>query len=252
MSPGARVALAVLLVAAAGPAGFFAYKLLSANHSVPEPGAPALATQSPASPSGIANTTPAPPDNRAPAGPGAEEAAPAQLPDIALPDRQGTERKLSDWRGRPLAVNFWATWCEPCRREIPLLEGLRRNSNEGVQVVGVAVDDRDPALKYAQTMRIDYPILVGGTDAGLKAIGAFGIAAVLPVTVFADGKGRIVSVKVGELHADEAHLILTHLLDEDAGRLTLATARDQISSGLKSLAVERAKRSTSSAPTPAT
>jgi thiol-disulfide isomerase/thioredoxin len=231
VSPGSRIALAAVLVVAAGPAGFFTYRILSAHHSLPEPGTRELVVQGSASTSSSEGSSPA------------EPAPPELLPDITLPDRQGVARKLSDWRGQPLLVNFWATWCEPCRREIPLLEKLRSDSNARLQVVGIAVDDRDPVLKYAQAMHIDYPVLVAGTDGGVKAIGAFGVAAVLPFTVFADGKGRIVSVKIGELHPDEAHFIVTRLLDVDANRLALATARDQISSGLKTFAQERAKRS---------
>ncbi len=242
MSPGSRIALAALLVAAAGPAGFFTYRILSANHWVAAPGTRDLVQSPPTARSG-AVTGPSSAGAQAVSGGALEQAPPQQLPDITLPDRQGTARKLSDWRGQPLLINFWATWCEPCRREIPLLEKLRTETHARLQVVGIAVDDRDPVLKYAQAMHIDYPVLVAGTDGGLKAIGAFGVAAVLPFTVFADGKGRIVSVKIGEIHPDDAHLIVTRLLDLDAGRLALATARDQISSGLKALALERAKSS---------
>jgi thiol-disulfide isomerase/thioredoxin len=174
---------------------------------------------------------------------GPQQGAPDELPDLSFPDSHDEVRRLSSWRGHPLFVNFWATWCEPCRREIPLFESLLRGpSGRGLQVVGIAVDERDATLKYLRTMGIDYPVLIAGEDGGLKAMGAFGTVAGLPVTVFADAKGQIVGVKEGELHPDEAHLVLGRLLDLDAGRLTLAAARDQISSGLKSLAVRRATR----------
>jgi thiol-disulfide isomerase/thioredoxin len=234
---GPRIALAMLLVAAAGPAGFFAYRFLAAEHLIAAP----VSTRA-----GDALTV-----AKAPAEPA--KPAPLELPDITLPDSTGAARKLSAWRGHPLIVNFWATWCEPCRREIPLFESLRRDPDgRRLQVVGIAVDERDAALKYARAMGIDYPILIAGEDGGLKAIGAFGMgAAVLPFTVFADAQGRIVSVKVGELHPDEAHLILARLADLSAGRLGLAAARSQISSGLKALAVQRATRSAAPAGNPA-
>ncbi len=256
MSPGKRVAVAVLLVAAAGPAGFFTYRTLLARHLLPEPkerqltaeladssrpsaAAPALAPGS-AAPSPAASEAPETP----------EKAIPEQLPDIAFPDRQGALRKLSDWRGRPLLVNFWATWCEPCRREIPLLESLLRSGGaDRLQIVGIAVDDRDPVLKYASDMKIDYPVLIGGTDGGLKAIDTFGMAEVLPFSVFADGQGRILTMKVGELHLDEVHLILARLQDVETGRLTLPAARVEITAGLKTLAVQRAKDSAPASPT---
>ena len=168
---------------------------------------------------------------------------PEQLPDLTLFDGQGKPHRLSEWRGHPLLVNFWATWCEPCRREIPLLKSLRhREATQGLQVVGIAVDFRDAVLQYAQTMAIDYPILIG-EQGGLEAIDSFGMEAVFPFTVFADGQGRIVALKVGELHADEADFIVARVRDVEAGRIALAEARRQISKGMSELAVERAKRS---------
>jgi thiol-disulfide isomerase/thioredoxin len=239
VKPGIRIGLAMFLVAVAGPAGFFAYRLLRAEHMIAAPGERRLTAELAASsrPSG----TSAQDESEAPE---AHGPVPEQLPNIQFPDRQGTQRKLSDWRGRPLLINFWATWCEPCRREIPLLKTLLRSSPaDHLQVVGIAVDDRDAVLKYAQSMGIDYPILIGGEDGGVKAIDAFGMTAVLPFTVFADSRGRILTLKIGELHPDEAHLILERLQDVDAGSLTLASARQQVAEGLKTLAVERAKRS---------
>lgn len=147
-------------------------------------------------------------------------------------------------RGRVLVVNFWATWCEPCRREIPLLLKLRReHAADGVEVVGIAVDSRDAVLKYAQDMHIDYPVLVGEQE-GFEAVQAFGMETVLPFTVFTDRQARIVTLKVGELHADEAAFILDRVKDVDSGRLALADARRQISAQIAQLAAERARAGT--------
>jgi thiol-disulfide isomerase/thioredoxin len=165
---------------------------------------------------------------------------PERLPDFSLPDLAGVSHTLSDWRGRLLAVNFWATWCEPCRREIPLLKDLRReNARNGFEIIGIAIDNRDSVAKYAREMRMDYPILVGERG-GLEAAGAFGMEPVLPFTVFADGKGRIVTLKVGELHRDEAAFILARLADVGAGRMSLQAARQQIDERVRRLAVSRA------------
>ncbi|HTX24635.1 MAG TPA: TlpA disulfide reductase family protein [Steroidobacteraceae bacterium] len=245
MSPGSRIALAVLLVAAAGPAGFFAYRLLSANHLVPEPSAPAA-------PAGGLTSASASPASEASPDLGMPRRIPEQLPHLALPDQNGVVRKLADWRGRVLLVNFWATWCEPCRREIPLLKTLYQASEDHrVQVVGIAVDERDPVLKYARAMGIDYPVLIGGEQGGLRAIDAFGMDAELPFTVFADGQGQIVTVKVGELHPDEARFIIARVLDVDRGRMALAAAREAISAQLKLLATTRAKSSADNVAHPA-
>ncbi|HYM42068.1 MAG TPA: TlpA disulfide reductase family protein [Steroidobacteraceae bacterium] len=165
---------------------------------------------------------------------------PQKLPDISLPDTHGKPHRLSEWAGRPLIVNFWATWCEPCRREMPLLKGLRdKKSKNGLEIVGIAVDHHDSVEKYAEDMGIDYPILVG-EQGGLEAAAAFGAEPVLPFTVFADSQGDIVSLKFGELHPDEATFILARLSDVDAGRLSLNAARSEITGEIRRLALARA------------
>jgi thiol-disulfide isomerase/thioredoxin len=174
--------------------------------------------------------------------------APEQLPDLKLPDAKGAAHSLSQWRGHPLLVNFWATWCAPCRREIPLLKALRhRHSQMGLEIVGVAVDFRDAVVPYVREMDIDYPVLIG-EEGGLQAIDALGVDPVFPFTVIADPEGRIVAFKIGELHSDEADLILSRVAQLDAGRLDLAEARRQIESGLSELAVQRARQATVNGP----
>jgi len=159
---------------------------------------------------------------------------------------------LSEWKGRPLLINFWATWCAPCRREIPLLKTLRReHAAQGVEVVGIAVDFRDAVRRYAREMSIDYPVLVGEQD-GLDAIAAFGMDTVFPFTVFADRQGRIVTLKIGELHADEAHFILDEVKAIDAGRIELAAARQKIADGVAALSAERARQEEAPPPPQAT
>jgi thiol-disulfide isomerase/thioredoxin len=147
--------------------------------------------------------------------------------------------KLSDWKGKPLVVNFWATWCDPCRREIPLLKLLRReHAAEGLEIVGIAVDQAEDVRKYAKTHAVDYPILIG-EEGGLAAASALGMDTVLPFSVFADAQGHVVTLKVGELHEDEARLILARLRDVETGRLTLPAAREQIAAGVRRLSQAR-------------
>ncbi len=82
----------------------------------------------------------------------------------------GTPRSIRSWPGKSMIVNFWATWCAPCRREIPLLRELQKQHGaEGFQIVGVAVDVREDVVKYAQEIGIDYPVLIGEQD-GLDAV----------------------------------------------------------------------------------
>jgi thiol-disulfide isomerase/thioredoxin len=82
-----------------------------------------------------------------------------------LPDPLGTKQAIAQWRGKVLVVNFWATWCEPCREEIPGLMRLRKKyASNGVELIGIAVDSADKIRNYAKTMLIDYPLLVGGIE----------------------------------------------------------------------------------------
>jgi len=176
-----------------------------------------------------------------PQSPAQSRVIPMVLPDLALADLSGRTHRLADWSGHPVIVNFWATWCEPCRREIPLLIRLRHErAAAGLAVVGIAVDFRAAVVKYAHNAGIDYPVLIG-EDEGLDAVHAFGMELVFPFSVFADQRGRVVAVKLGELHQDEADFILDRVQDIDSGALSLAAARQQIEARLKDFAMERAK-----------
>jgi thiol-disulfide isomerase/thioredoxin len=243
MTPVARAALAVILVAGAGPAGFLIYHVVFNSHPLPVrpsdvPAASAPLSSAPASAPTSAPGVPDAPTQTT----GTRAPPPLTLPEtIALPDRNGKMHRLAEYRGRPLVLNFWATWCEPCRREIPLLTALHRQHGTDVQIVGVAVDFQQDVLRYAVAKGITYPLLMGEKD-GLAAVNALGMETVLPFTVFADAQGNIVAVKVGELHADEAQMILQKVTALDAGKLGLAAARSGVSAALRSLAMARAQQ----------
>jgi thiol-disulfide isomerase/thioredoxin len=171
---------------------------------------------------------------------------PETLPAVTMPDREGVSRQLSEWKGRPLIVNFWATWCGPCREEIPLLKELRnQRARDRLEIVGIAIDRREDVLKYAHAMGIDYPVLIGEKE-GYAAAESFGVSLVLPFSVFADSRGRIVTLKIGELHPDEAAYILDRVRDIDMHRLELTDARRQIADKLRDFAIDRGKQSATS------
>jgi thiol-disulfide isomerase/thioredoxin len=158
----------------------------------------------------------------------------AVIPEFKLADSDGTLRSLrDDWQGKALIINFWATWCAPCRREIPLLKRLAtERAGDNFQVVGIAVDFRDKVLEYAREMQIDYPMLIGEQEA-LDAAAAFGVDAVgLPFTIFTDTGGRVIALHMGELTADEADLILSAVSDVNAGHTDPAQARQAIAAAL--------------------
>jgi len=162
---------------------------------------------------------------------------PDRLPDFSLQDRTGKPVSIRAWAGKSLVINFWATWCAPCRREIPLLESLRRTwIDRGVEVIGIAVDHRDPVLAYAQEFKIDYPLLIGEQDA-LDAAAAFGVAApVFPFTVFTDRRGEVVALVMGELRGAESDLIMSVLDRVNRDQVALSDARHAIELGLQQLA----------------
>jgi len=161
---------------------------------------------------------------------------PGLRPVFTLADATGTPRSITEWDGRALVINFWATWCPPCRREIPLLNALQAEyAPRGFEVIGVAVDFRDDVVAYMQDTPIGYPVLIGEQD-GLDAARAFGMeTAGFPFTIFTDRGGRIVTVHVGELHRPEATLILSAVEDVSAGRLDMEAARARIRAGMASL-----------------
>ena len=162
---------------------------------------------------------------------------PDALPDFSLSNLQGQSTPISTWAGRPLVINFWATWCAPCRREIPLLKTLAGEwAPQQVAVVGVAVDHRDPVLRFADEFKIGYPLLIGEQDA-LDVAAKFGMTSpAFPFTVFTDRRGEVVALFVGELHRPQADLIMSAVHNLDQGSLQLAQARRQIAAGLDALA----------------
>ena len=154
---------------------------------------------------------------------------PEMRPDVTLADRDGQSRSLSEWDGKPLVINFWATWCAPCRREIPMLNALAaEQAAAGVEGIGIAIDFREDVLKYLEKMPIHYTVLIGEQD-GMSAARAFGMESIgLPLTAFTDLQGRIVTIHVGELHRDQAAVILSAVKAVDAGTIDMEAARARI------------------------
>jgi thiol-disulfide isomerase/thioredoxin len=219
-------ALAIALVVGVGlAAGFLSYRLQSG------PASPAAPARLPAPDTDTA----AAPDVPAPL------PVPSVVPDLSFPNLKGIPTSLRAFVGAPLIINFWATWCAPCRQEIPLLRELRqRYRGQHLEVVGIALDFDTAVRQYLQTTPIDYPVLIG-EQGGFAATQQFGVQAVLPFSVFADSHSRIIAVKVGELHREEADFILSEIGSLDLGQVGMDEAREAIEARLKELAVERAQ-----------
>ena len=166
---------------------------------------------------------------------------PDRLPQFSLQDSAGKATSIASFGGKSLIINFWATWCAPCRKEIPLLETLHAEwAGREVSVVGIAVDYRDPVLAFAERYKISYPLLIGEQDA-LDAAAAFGVESpVFPFTVFTDRRGEVVALFIGELHRPQAELILTEVQNLNKDLIQLPAARRAIVQGLSALAQKRA------------
>ena len=148
------------------------------------------------------------------------------LPEFSMPDLQGNTVSIHDFPGKALVVNFWATWCAPCLREIPMLKAYQEQHPD-VQIVGIALDSEDAVQAFAEDMQFNYPILVGpGGFEAAAALGAEYIA--LPLTVFVAADERIYGTHMGELHAEHLEHFTSANAALAAGTLDFSAARARI------------------------
>jgi len=155
-----------------------------------------------------------------------EKLAVTLRPAFSLPDMEGTPREFAEWDGKHRLLNFWATWCAPCRREIPLLKDFQdQHGPEGFQVLGIAVDFPEQVTSYAEEAEFNYPILIGQQDAmavaessGIEFIG-------MPFTMFVASDGEYIGAYIGELHQSHLNDIVNIMTRLDSGDITKDEAR---------------------------
>ena len=163
--------------------------------------------------------------------PPVEEMNAGVYPSFSLPDENGELRDFSEWQGKHRVINFWATWCAPCRREIPLLKDFQaQHKADGIQVIGVAVDEPDEVAVYAEAAEFNYPIMVGqeeamaiAEDAGIEMIG-------LPFTMIVAADGELINAHPGEIHQDELDHIADVLRQLDRGEIGKDEAKEALAS----------------------
>jgi thiol-disulfide isomerase/thioredoxin len=136
-----------------------------------------------------------------------------EAPAFTLPDLDGVARSSDEWDGDVRVVNFWATWCPPCIREIPLLVEIQDEYRDrGVTVIGIAVDETEAVAEFAAGFDFNYPVVVGQEEAMNLAQAYAENFIGLPFTAFTDRAGRIRHIHTGEIHREEIEEILSRLL----------------------------------------
>lgn len=143
----------------------------------------------------------------------AEEVIGTKIEDFSLLDVNGEQRYLSEWQGKVIVINFWATWCPPCREEIPaFIELQQQYASEGLQFIGIALQQAKEVRDFIEEFNVNYPSLVG-EDGVIKAAKKLGndIGA-LPYTVIIDSNGVISFTRRGPLSKSEAESVIKTLL----------------------------------------
>jgi len=180
--------LIVLLIVAAGAAGFGVFRWM--DRGTPAPQADTAA----AMPAATQHMT-------------ADEALALKMASLD----GGGKKSLADFKGKAVLLNFWATWCQPCRQEIPLLVKLQAQyAAQGLTVVGIATDETNEkdVQAFLKKMVVNYPMLMG-TDDVANLVAAFGGTLIgLPYTLVLDRTGKVLSIHAGELHPEEAQKLV--------------------------------------------
>ncbi|MDE2598261.1 MAG: TlpA family protein disulfide reductase [Rhodocyclaceae bacterium] len=135
-----------------------------------------------------------------------------KLRGLTLSTPEGKAASLKDWEGKIRVVNFWATWCPPCREEMPEFSAVQQKlGGKGVQIVGIGIDTPDNILAFQKKNPVSYPLLMGSYDTLRLTVELGNTSTALPFTVILDRQGNIAHTKIGKLNATELEKLLTPL-----------------------------------------
>lgn len=135
------------------------------------------------------------------------------IEDFSLLDVDGQQRSVSEWQGKIIVINFWATWCAPCREEIPAFVELQEQyGNDGLQFLGIALQEAEEVRDFLKEFNVNYPSLVGSEDVIKIAKRLGNDIGALPYTVIIDRNGIISFTRRGPLHKPEAEKVIQALL----------------------------------------
>lgn len=119
---------------------------------------------------------------------------------LTLPDLAGTPQALGQWKGKILVVNYWATWCPPCKEEMPAFSRIHEKyAANGVQFVGISIDSAEKVKKFQSASPVRYPLLLGSMENMQTTVDLGNAAQGLPFTVILDRQGEVYSTKLGKL-----------------------------------------------------
>jgi thiol-disulfide isomerase/thioredoxin len=150
-------------------------------------------------------------------------------PSFSLMGLDGEMHDFDEYDGRHRLLNFWATWCAPCRREIPLLKDFQaEQGDDGILVIGIAVDIMEEVRQYAEAAEFNYPILVGEMDAMAVAEQSGLQFHARPFTMIVTADGEFLNAHFGELHRPDLDKISEVLARLDAGEIDTDTARQAL------------------------
>ena len=140
------------------------------------------------------------------------QTAPAAI-EFSLPDLSGKQRNIKEWQGKVLIINFWATWCPPCLKEIPEFIKIQDEfADMGLQFIGIAIDEKSAVEEYLNTLAINYPQLIAG-DTGITLSHQLGnIVNAVPFTLIVNQQGQIIHRQPGELSREKIIETITPLL----------------------------------------
>ena len=136
-----------------------------------------------------------------------------KVEDFSLSDSDGELRSLSEWNNKVIVLNFWATWCAPCREEIPAFVELQQQyESKGLQFIGIALQEAEEVRGFLEEFNVNYPSLVGGDEVIQAAKRLGNDIGALPYTVIIDTSGEIVFTRRGPLSKTDAESVIKTLL----------------------------------------
>jgi thiol-disulfide isomerase/thioredoxin len=122
------------------------------------------------------------------------------MAEFSLPDNTGKQRTISEWKDKLRVINFWATWCPPCREELPVFVELQKHyADKNVQVLGIAIDDAAPVAQFLAKLPVNYPMLVAGQGGIELAFNLGNFASAIPYTIIVDKENNVVFQHSGEI-----------------------------------------------------